>query len=62
METIKLPFGNIVISESIPKDTIYLVPPVQHVRYENVATGEVKEYLEFNAKQGAVIVNIGGDE
>lgn len=55
-------FDNIVVSESVPKDTIYLVPRVERVRYENLSTSEVKEYFEFNAEQSAVIINIGGVE
>lgn len=49
----------IVVSESCPKDTIYLIPPVIRTRYILAATGEIKEYLEWDKKQGAVIVNVG---
>lgn len=60
METIRLPFGNIVVSDQVPKGTIYIVPPVTRVHYENLTTGEVKEYFEFDPKGCAVITNVGG--
>lgn len=59
MDGIHSNFPPIVVSEDIPEGTIYLVPPVTFVRYENLSTGEVKEYFEFDAKQCAVIGNIG---
>lgn len=49
----------IIAYESCPKDAIYLIPPVTVTRYVFAATGEVREFVTWNAKQGGVIMNIG---
>lgn len=54
--------GNFVVSDQIPEGTIYLVPPVEHVVVTIESTGEIKEYLQWDAKQGGVIFNIGGSK
>jgi hypothetical protein len=51
-------FGRIIADESVPNETIFLVPSVKCVRYENLMTGEVKEYLEFNPKAAGIITNV----
>lgn len=48
----------IIISEAIPKGTIFLIPPINRLRYENKETGEVKEYLEFDPKAAGIITNV----
>ncbi len=53
---------NIVVDESTPAGTLYLVPPVEHVRYVIESTGEEKEYLQWGAKQAGIIFNIGKDK
>lgn len=50
---------NIVVDESLPEGTLYFVPKIEHIRYVNMMTGEEKEVMQWNAKQGAVISNIG---
>jgi hypothetical protein len=48
----------IFIDENADPNTVYLVPSVDLVRYKNLLTGEIKEFLEFNAKAGGVIKNV----
>lgn len=62
MNFIDTPFGRIIANDSVPKDTILLIPPVKLTRYENKATGEVKEYLEFDPKAAGIITGIGPTE
>lgn len=50
--------GRIIVSESAPKDTILLIPPVKFTRYENYATGEVNEWLEFDPKAAGIITDV----
>ena len=52
------PFGRFIVSEDAPKDTIFFVPPITHVRHENKITGEVKEWMEWNSKAAGIITNI----
>ena len=58
MKATDTPFGRIVVSDSVPKDTILLIPPIKFTRYKNAATGEVKEVLEWNPKAAGVITNV----
>jgi hypothetical protein len=58
MNFIDTPFGRIIVSEDVPKDTILLVPPVTHRIHENLATGERKEWLEWNPKAAGIITNV----
>ena len=58
MKATDTPFGRIVVSDSVPKDTILLIPPVNLIRYLNYSTGEVKEVLEWNPKAAGVITNV----
>ena len=58
MNFIDTPFGRIIVSEDAPKDTILLIPLVTHVVEKNAATGEIKEYLEFDPKAAGVITNV----
>lgn len=53
-----IPFGRIIADESVPKDTILLIPPVNLNRYLNYSTGEVKEYLEWNPKAAGIITDV----
>jgi hypothetical protein len=52
----------IIEDNSVPKETIFLIPSVSRVRYENLATGEVKEWLEWNPKAAGMITNIGAGD
>ena len=58
MEAIDTAFGRIISSEDVPKGSILLVPPMNLTRYENAATGEVNEVLEWNPKAAGIITNI----
>lgn len=58
MKVTDTPFGRVIADESVPNETIFLVPSVKWVRYENLMTGEVKEVLEWNPKAAGVITNI----
>lgn len=51
-------FGTVVADENVPKDTIFLIPPVTWRRHENKMTGEVKEWLEWNPKAAGAITNV----
>ena len=49
----------IILDENCPRGTVMLVSKVEHVIYENLLTGKVEEYLEWNAKESGIIFNIG---
>lgn len=51
-------FGKLIVSDLVPSGTILLVPPVTLERYINRHTGEVKEYLKYDAKAAGVITNV----
>lgn len=51
-------FGMFIADENAPRDTIFMIPPINVTRHENYATGEVKEVWEWNPKAAGVITSI----
>lgn len=58
MNFIDTPFGRIIANDSVPKDTIFLIPPLKITRYKNKSTGEVEEVMEFDPKAAGIITNV----
>lgn len=56
---IKTIFGNVHLSDQIPEGVILFIPKVVTTRYVNLISGEEKTYLQWDAKHGGVMFNIG---
>ncbi len=57
-----IPLPNLILSDTVPEDTIYFVPSIRFESYIVESTGEVKEYMAWNPKQAAMITNIGKEK
>lgn len=56
---IKTIFGNVHLSDQVSEGVILFIPKVTSMHYVNLISGEEKTYLQWDAKHGGVMFNIG---